>query len=146
MRRQTLYLLTGLAAVMSLGHHLDHAIRGNHVGWPLTDEVNAFTFSLAIYPVIAIGLLLFRSGRVGSGFWAFVSGGGALFLALIHFSPVALEPPHDIIGMYQPPIIGWLAFGWLVGLVALLLVTCMLELRAWWRQRRQSRPALAVDR
>jgi hypothetical protein len=145
-RRQTLYLLTGLAAVMSLGHHLDHAIRGNHVGWPLTDEVNAFTFSLAIYPVIAIGLLLYRSGRVGSGFWAFVSGGGALFLAAIHFSPVALEPPQDIIGMYQPPIIGWLAFGWLVALVVLLLVTCSLELRGWWRQRERHRTALAVDR
>lgn len=145
MRRRTLYILTGLAAIMSLGHHVDHAVRGNHVGWPLTDEVNAFTFSLAIYPVIAIGLLLYRTGLVGSGFWAFVSGGGAIFLAVIHFSPIAVEPPQDIIGMYQPAIVGWLAFGWLVALVALLLVTCLLELAGWWRQRRNDGRQLAVD-
>jgi hypothetical protein len=28
------------------GHLLDHLIRGNAVGWPLTDQVNAFTISL----------------------------------------------------------------------------------------------------
>ncbi|HEX2221875.1 MAG TPA: hypothetical protein VHK06_05070, partial [Candidatus Limnocylindria bacterium] len=136
MRPRTLYLLTGLAAAMALGHHLDHAIRGNHIGWPLSDEVNAFTFSLGIYPVIAVGLWLYRSGRVGPGFWALVSGGGALFLSVIHFGPAALEPPHDIIGMYRPPIVGWLAFGWLVGLVLVLVITCLLELRAWHAARR----------
>jgi hypothetical protein len=31
-----------LPAALSLGHHLDHLIRGNAVGWPLTEEVNAF--------------------------------------------------------------------------------------------------------
>jgi hypothetical protein len=51
----TLYRLTWLAAAMSLGHHLDHLIRGNAVGWPVTDQVNAFTFSLVVYPVIATG-------------------------------------------------------------------------------------------
>lgn len=32
-------------------HHLDHVIRGNHIGWPLVPEINAFTYSLAIYPL-----------------------------------------------------------------------------------------------
>jgi uncharacterized glyoxalase superfamily protein PhnB len=31
-----------LQAALSLGHHMDHLIRGNAVGWPLTEEVNAF--------------------------------------------------------------------------------------------------------
>jgi hypothetical protein len=44
--RRILYRLTWLAAALSLGHHLDHLIRGNAVGWPLTDQVNAFTISL----------------------------------------------------------------------------------------------------
>ena len=66
MHRRILYQLTWLAAAMSLGHHLDHLIRGNAVGWPLTEEVNAFTASLVVYPIIATGLLLYHAGRVGS--------------------------------------------------------------------------------
>ena len=80
MRDTVLYRLTWLALAMSLGHHLDHLIRGNAVGWPVTDEVNAFTASLVVYPIIVIGLLLYRAGRVGPGFWALVSGGGAAFV------------------------------------------------------------------
>jgi hypothetical protein len=81
MHSRTLYRLTYLAAAMSLGHHLDHLIRHNAVGWPLTDQVNAFTMSLVVYPVITTGLLLYRAGRVGPGFWALVSGGGAVLSA-----------------------------------------------------------------
>jgi hypothetical protein len=43
MQRRILYELTWLALALSLGHHLDHLIRGNAVGWPVTEEVNAFT-------------------------------------------------------------------------------------------------------
>ena len=63
-----LYALIYLAMFMSLGHHIDHVIRGNHVGWPLTAEVNAFTYSLGVYPLILLGLFLYRSNRVGPGF------------------------------------------------------------------------------
>jgi hypothetical protein len=30
------------------------------VGWPLTDQVDAFTISLVGYPIIATGLLLYQ--------------------------------------------------------------------------------------
>ena len=60
---RVLYRLTWLALALSPGHHLDHLIRGNAVGWPLTEEVNAFIFSLVVYPVIATGPLLYRAGR-----------------------------------------------------------------------------------
>jgi hypothetical protein len=43
MHDRTLYRLTWLAAALSLGHHLDHLVRGNAVGWPVTDQVNAVT-------------------------------------------------------------------------------------------------------
>ena len=135
-RDPTLLGLTALAVAMAVGHHVDHAVRGNHVGWPLTPEVNAFTFSLGIYPAIAIGLLLYFSDRVGPGFWAFLSGGGAAFLAFVHFGPQAIEPPRDIIGAHASPIVGWLAFGWLLALVAVLLVTFAYELRRWLAGRR----------
>jgi hypothetical protein len=139
-QRGTLYRLSWLAAVMSLGHHLDHVIRHNAVGWPLTDQVNAFTISLVVYPVIAAGLLAYRAGRVGPGFWALVSGGGAIFVGVVHFGPAAVEPPQLILDGYSPPVLGWLAFTWLVTFVAVLAITSMYETRLW-RQQRQARPA-----
>ncbi len=131
-----LYGLIFLAMFFSLGHHIDHIIRGNHVGWPLTAEVNAFTYSLGIYPLIILGLFLYRSNRVGSGFWALLSGSGAIFLAAIHFGPAAVEPPAEIINLYEPRIVGWLAFLWLVVFVAVLVGTCLYEIRSWVRQRK----------
>jgi hypothetical protein len=139
MHNRTLYQLTWLAAAMSLGHHLDHLIRGNAVGWPLTEEVNAFTMSLVVYPIIATGLLLYRAGRVGPGFWALVSGGGAVFVSAVHFGPAAVEPPELILGHYDPPILGWLAFAWLAAFVAVLAITCLYETRVWWQQRQARR-------
>jgi hypothetical protein len=136
MRDKTLYGLVCLAAFLSLGHHIDHVIRGNHVGWPLTAELNAFTYSLGVYPLIFLGLYLYASGRVGPGFWALLSGSGALFLAAIHFGPAAVEPPADIIDLYEPRIFGWLAFLWLVVFVTVLVATCLYEVHSWFRQRR----------
>jgi hypothetical protein len=146
MQRRILYQLTWLALAMSLGHHLDHLIRGNAVGWPLTEEVNAFTASLVVYPIIAAGLLLYQAGRVGPGFWALVSGGGAGFVAAVHFGPAAVEPPELILDHYQLPVLGWLAFGWLVAFVAVLAITSMYETRMWWQQRQARRATrLATD-
>jgi len=138
---KTLYRLTWLALVMSLGHHLDHLLRGNAVGWPVTEEVNAFTASLVVYPIIITGLLLYRAGRVGPGFWALVSGGGAVFVSAVHFGPGAVEPAELILDHYQPPVLGWLAFAWLVTFVTVLAITCVYETRLWARQRQVRRAA-----
>lgn len=59
--------------------------------------------------------------------WLFLSGGGGLFVAAIHFGPWAVEPPADIIDLYNPGILGWIAFAWLIGFVAVLLVTSRYE-------------------
>lgn len=139
--RRILYRLTWLAAALLLGHHLDHLIRGNAVGWPVTEEINAFTISLVVYPIIITGLLLYRAGRVGPGFWALVSGGGAVFVAAVHFGPTAVEPPELILDHYQSPLLGWLAFGWLVTFVTVLAVTCLYETRLWTQQRQVRRAA-----
>ncbi len=136
MQDRTVYALVALAALMSIGHHVDHVIRGNHVGWPLSAEVTPFTYSLGVYPLILLGLYLYRSGRVGPGYWALLSGSGALFVAAIHFGPASVEPPADIINLYEPRIIGWLAFAWLVAFVAVLVVTCLYEGYSWSRRHR----------
>src|SRR5215207_6039584 len=89
-----LYGLIFLAMLMSLGHHIDHVIRGNHVGWPITEHVTPFTYSLGVYPLIFLGLYLYASGRVGPGFWAIVSGSGdgsVLTSTLTGFSEVTIE-------------------------------------------------------
>ncbi len=135
MLNRRLYALIVLALVLAAGHHLDHIIRGNHVGWPVTGEVNAFTFSLIIYPLILTGLIFSRAGVIGTGAWVFLSGGGAIFLTVIHFGPWAIEPPGDIIGLYDSPLIGWLAFGWLLALVGVLIGTTIYEVRLWLQHR-----------
>jgi hypothetical protein len=141
MHRKILYGLTYLAATLSLAHHIDHVIRHNAVGWPLTSEVNAFTMSLIIYPIIITGLLLYQAGRVGPGFWALVSGGGAAFVSAVHFGPYAVEPPAMILEGYDSPIAGWLAFILLVTFVSVLAVTSLYETRVWWQQRQAGRAA-----
>jgi hypothetical protein len=131
-----LYLLIALAAILSVGHHVDHVIRGNNVGWPIDSEVNAFTFSLLIYPLILVGLLLYRAGRVGPGFWVFVSAGGALFVGFIHFAPAAIEPPREIVDPYDAPVLGWLALAWLMAFIGVLAFTSLYEARLQRRRRR----------
>jgi hypothetical protein len=148
MQHAIVYRLTFLAAALSFAHHIDHAIRHNAVGWPLTGEVNAFTMSLIIYPIIITGLLLYRAGRVGPGFWALVSGGGAAFVSAVHFGPSAVEPPELIIDGYDSPVVGWLAFALLVTFVLVLAATSLYETRVWWQQhqaRRAAEPATDVD-
>lgn len=137
MRSRMLYGLIFLAAFMSLGHHADHVVRGNHVGWPLTEHPTPFTYSLGIYPLIVLGLFLYGTSRVGPGFWAFLSGSGALFVAAIHFGPLAVEPPSDIIGHYESRIVGLFAFSWLVVFVVVLAVTFVYEAGSWFRRRRR---------
>ncbi len=123
MNDRRLYRLIYLAAFLSAGHHIDRLIRGNAVGWPLTSNLNGFTASLVIYPIVLTGLALYRAGRVGPGFWILVSGGGALFVGAAHFGPFALEPPPAIIDHYDSPILGWLAFAWLIAFIGVLVVS-----------------------
>ena len=135
MKDRPVYGLVALAAVMSIGHHVDHVIRGNHVGWPVSAHATPFTYSLGIYPLILLGLYLYRTKRVGPGYWALLSGAGALFLAAIHFGPAAVEPPADIIDRYASRAVGWFAFAWLVLFIAVLVVNFLYESAAWFRQR-----------
>jgi hypothetical protein len=130
--------LLGLAVIttiFSIGHHVDHIVRGNHVGWPLIAQVTPFTLSLGFYPVIAIGFYLYARGRVGPGFWAILSLVGVLFVGLLHFGPWAVEPPRDILSPYRSAVAGWFALGWLVVFLILLLVTTIYSARLWLRRR-----------
>jgi hypothetical protein len=103
--------------LLGVAHHVDHVVRGNHVGWPLTAHVTPFTYSLAIYPLLAVGLYLTASDRVGAGYWAGFLAFSAAMLAYVHVSPWAVEPPRDVVSPYVDPVFGYLAFAVLLALV-----------------------------
>jgi hypothetical protein len=127
------YLLFGIATVLGLAHHLDHVIRGNHVGWPITAAVNAFTFSLAIYPLVALGVVLSVTGLAGARYWTGVMALGTAMLVGAHLSPWAIEPPADVIVPYADPLVGYAAFAVLLALIAAAALGMGYSLLLWRR-------------
>jgi hypothetical protein len=125
------YLLFALATLLGLTHHVDHVIRGNHVGWPITPEVNPFTYSLAIYPLVVLGFVLSLTGRAGARYWTVVMTIGAGMLVYFHLSPWAVEPPSDVILPYANPLFGYAAFAVLLALIGVVLVGAGYSLRLW---------------
>ncbi|WP_440990668.1 hypothetical protein [Haloarchaeobius baliensis] len=116
------YLLFALATLLGLAHHVDHVVRGNHVGWPITPSVNPFTYSLAIYPLVVLGFALSLSGRDSSRYWSVVMTLGGGMLVFFHLSPWAVEPPGDVILPYSNPLFGYVAFVVLLALIGAVLV------------------------
>lgn len=114
-----LAFVLGITA-LTLAHHLDHSFRGV-TGWPVTDEFNAFTVSLFVYPVIAMGLVRTVQGRAGSRFWMILAGGGALFVVFVHVGPAAGDLVTRIPDQYASPVADVAAVLVLAALVAALL-------------------------
>jgi hypothetical protein len=127
------YLFVVVPTVLGAAHHIDHIIRGNHVGWPVTQHVNEFTFSLAIYPLLAVSLYLSLSNRVDARYWAGFFAFSAAMLAYFHISPWAVEPPQDVIVPYENPIFGYLAFAIVLGLIASVVVGSVYGATLWHR-------------
>jgi hypothetical protein len=131
----TLALLVAGATLLGAAHHLDHVVRGNHVGWPLTPEVNPFTYSLAVYPLVAVGLYLTVTDRNPLGYWAGFLAVSTGMLTVLHLSPWAVEPPGDVILPYADPTVGYLAFGVLLALIATLALGTAYTALLWSRSR-----------
>ncbi len=117
-------VITGL----SVAHHVDHVWRGV-TGWPFTDEFNAFSVSLGVYPVIVAGLVLSRRHRVGPRFWASLAGLAAVFLLVVHLGPAAGDSVTNIPDQYGPVIADVAALTVLALLIAALVVHCVHEIR-----------------
>jgi hypothetical protein len=77
---------------------------GNHVGWPLTSEINPFTYSLGIYFLALPGLYLTARGRAGAGYWLFVAILGIVAAGPTHIGPAAVEPLQDVYTPYANPL------------------------------------------
>lgn len=132
------YALFAVATALGLAHHVDHVVRGNHVGWPITPSVNPFTYSLAIYPLVALGIALSRTDRAGARYWTTVLSIAGRMLALVHLGPWAVEPPRDVI-RYADPLWGYVAFAILVGLIVAACLGRATRRRSG-SERRDSRP------
>ncbi len=124
--------------VLSVTHHVDHVLR-DVVGWPFGPDVNAFTASLGVYPVIACGLLLSRHGHAGPIFWALLAGGAAFFLVVVHVGPVAGDAVDDIPAQYDSAIADVSALVILSSLVLMLLAHATYEVSRLSRTQ-QHRP------
>lgn len=91
--------------IFGLSHHIDHIVRGNHVGWPVVPAVNAFSYSLMAYPLFAIGLSALSRGKVWAGYWLFYGIAALIGLLIPHFiPPFIVEPMHDIYLPYLDPM------------------------------------------
>lgn len=129
---RTLYLFVLVSTLLGAAHHLDHVLRGNHVGWPLTPAVNPFTYSLAVYPLLALGLYLTVTRRAGVRYWLVFFAASTGLLAYVHVSPWAIEPPTDVIAPYADPAVGYLAFAVLLALVASVAVGTGYAATLWY--------------
>jgi hypothetical protein len=76
-------------AAFGLLHHADHVLRADHSGWPFQPEVNPFTFSLAIYPMLLADYFVRRRPWLRVG----MLGLGLSFLVLVHST---IETPGDL--------------------------------------------------
>lgn len=133
---RTGYRLIATAIALSLTHHVDHVLRGGDVtGWPLTSSVNAFTYSLAIYPIVATMAILSRHGHAGPRSWLLLSAGGALFVFVVHLGPAAADAIADIPDGYTSPLAGIAAVAALVAFIAVLAFTAVYEARLACRKR-----------
>jgi hypothetical protein len=88
---------------------------------------------LAIYPLIAVGLLLSVTGRAGARYWTVVMTLGAGMLVVFHVSPWAVEPPTDVILPYSNPVFGYVAFAVLLALIGVVSLGAVYSARVWRR-------------
>ncbi len=129
--RRDLLITSFVAITFSVLHHIDHVIRGNHIGWPLTPDINAFTFSLLIYPLALSDVFLLLRGHLAAGYALFIAIGGFILVSVIHISPWAIEPLHEVYHPHEPNNFGAvLAVFILISLIISLLVLIGLAIRA----------------
>jgi hypothetical protein len=123
---------------LGLLHHMDHVLRFDHSGWPFRPEVTPFTYSLFVYPVIALVLALRGRPRVRVGLSVLLF----LFPTLAHtFLETPVDQYHTWARLSQVNLLHVSAPGVGVAAVAiafLLSLSALVTLIAFWREARHS--------
>lgn len=94
---------------------------------------------MAVYPVIALGLLLSRRGRLGPAFWTVLPAGGALFVLSVHVGPDAADTVSAVPDGYESTAGGALAVALLAALLVVLVAATVHEATLWAKERRGGR-------
>ncbi|MCI0466990.1 MAG: hypothetical protein L0Y57_08305 [Beijerinckiaceae bacterium] len=130
---KTLTLLVVLIIILSLGHDIDHTIRGDF-RWQLTAEsVPVFIIIALKYAILGFGLVFYLKNKIGPLFWAIVTGIGVALGWLAHFSPFSDQTPQFIYRAYETAAGGTLAVGWLAALMLVLIATMVYAQYLWAR-------------
>jgi hypothetical protein len=156
--RAPVFLLAILTAFLAALHHLDHIIRANHLGWPVTETVTPFSFSLLAYPLLLGGAWISIRRGVTPWYWVVLSLVLAALVAFVHFSPdpraeqmkdlylpyaepqaycsgqSAADPPVAPSVLCDPtspprPLVGTLVIGEMLALTAVLVALVVASLR-----------------
>ena len=130
--RTWLLIGAGCTTIFGILHHVDHVVRGNHSGWPFEKVVTPFTFSLLIYALLLPGFYLTAKGRLMAGYWLFTAVLGLTLLVWVHFVPTRVyeAPIRDIYGVYDSPVVGFLAVADLTVLIASAVVVAGVAIQA----------------
>jgi hypothetical protein len=125
--RTWLLIVASCTMIFGILHHVDHVVRGNHSGWPFEEAVTPFTFSLLIYALLVPGLYLTAKGGLMARYWLFTALLGLTLLVWIHFVPTSYHeaPIRDIYGVYDSPVVGFLAVADLTALIASVVLAGM---------------------
>jgi uncharacterized membrane protein YedE/YeeE len=82
---------------------------------------------------VAISLYLTLTRRVEARYWAVFFAFSAGMLAYFHVSPWAVEPPQDVMVPYSDPLVGYLAFGIVLALIASVVAGSVYGTVLWYR-------------
>lgn len=80
------WILSGVV-LFGLLHHADHALRVDHSGWPFLPQVTTYTFSLLIYPALAIVAWAPFPSRIKAGMTGVIAAG-------VIYAHIVIETPQ----------------------------------------------------
>lgn len=125
--------------VLGLLHHADHVLRVNHSEWPFLAEVTPFTYSLAVYPLIAMllwarGWHRLRAGLAGLLFVFPTVSHVTLETPLTQYRTWAYRPEVNMLGVSSPTM-GAVA----VTITLLLSAAAFMTALGFWREARGGR-------
>ncbi|MDH4082318.1 MAG: hypothetical protein OEV99_05280 [Nitrospira sp.] len=103
--------LLGVIVLLNILHLVDHIFRGDF-HWPIDEQsVGFMVVATVILGGMALGVWLYRAGRVGPRFWTMVGTLGLGLGWLSHFSSMTDQPLTVIYQGYTAPWAGALAVG-----------------------------------
>jgi hypothetical protein len=128
-----LAILTTVIVLLSLGHDIDHVIRGDF-RWSLAGSAPVIAVFLTKYTILGCGLYFYLKNKVGPLFWAIVAGIGVVLAWLAHFSPFSTQTPQSIYHAYATAAGGAVAVSVLALLMLALIATAVYSQYLWARR------------